>query len=175
MARRIAVHHFVANLTTRQYGPHPTSDLLGVDDVHEVPADTEFPRFVPRIDLFTRFYLVDATPCEFYVRLWWLSAPRRRSGRLVEQHGPCFVPFPAGSGTYDHVFRLNNVRLVGAGNYTFRLVRYRPDGWNAGAAAKFAETHFRVRSSHGPSRSPLGPAAGRAVPEPRSVDVRVGE
>lgn len=59
--RRIAVHHFVANLTTRQYGPHPMSDLLGVDYILEVPPDTEFPRWLPRMDVFARFYLSSGT------------------------------------------------------------------------------------------------------------------
>src|SRR5688500_15573374 len=75
MSRRVRVHHFVANLTTRQYGPHPTSDLLGVDYIHDVPADAEFPRTILRMDLFTRFYLEQARPCEFFAQVWWIDHP----------------------------------------------------------------------------------------------------
>lgn len=144
MSRRVAVHHFVANLTTRQYGSHPTSDLLGVDYVHELPADTEFPRWLPRVDLFTRFYLDDAEPCEFFVRAWWMDHPRRRKGQLTGEHGPFTVPFRPGVAVYDHVFRVLNIRLPGEGRYELKLVRYRSGGLKRGGAAIFARTHFRV-------------------------------
>ena len=66
MSRRVAVHHFVENETTRTYGVgNRTSDLLRVNYWHDVPADTEFPRSLMRMDLFTRFYLEKAKPCEF--------------------------------------------------------------------------------------------------------------
>jgi hypothetical protein len=52
---RLRVQHCVVNMTTRQYGPHPTSDLLGVDYFHTVPADTEFPRTLSKLELFVRF------------------------------------------------------------------------------------------------------------------------
>jgi hypothetical protein len=142
MSRRIAVHHFVTNLTTRQFGPHPTSDLLGVDYVYEVPPDTEFPRALARVDLFTRFYLWSAQPCEFFVRVWWLDAPRKRSGRLAGEYGPFFVNFDPSAGVLDHVFRLVNVRLPGTGRYAVRLVRYR--GKWAAKPKIYAQTHFNV-------------------------------
>ncbi|MBY0458434.1 MAG: hypothetical protein K2V38_13930 [Gemmataceae bacterium] len=144
ISRRVAVHHFVANLTTRQHGPHPTSDLLGVDYVYEVPPDTEFPRFVPRIDLFTRFYLRNAPPCEFFVRVWWLDAPRRRRGQMTGEHGPFTVPFPVNALVYDHVFRIANLRLSGLGVYALRLVRYHRNQWDPKRAGLLAQTHFRV-------------------------------
>lgn len=51
MSRSVAVHHFVANLTTRQYGPgQRASDLLDVNYWREVPGDTEFPRVFGRLD-----------------------------------------------------------------------------------------------------------------------------
>jgi hypothetical protein len=144
MGKRVAVHHFVANLTTRQYGPHPTSDLLGVDYVHEVPADTEFPRWLARADLFTRFYLRDAAPCEFFVRVWWVDHPRRRKGQMTGEHGPFIVNFRPDVAVLDHVFRIVNVRLPGTGLYELRLIRYRQGGYKGGTAAIYARTHFRV-------------------------------
>lgn len=144
MVRRVAVHHFVANLTTRQYGAHPTSDLLGVDYVHDVPADTEFPRWLPKLDVFTRFYLRNAAPVEFYIRVWWLDHPRRRKGQMTGEHGPFRVDFQPGELVHDHVFRLVNLHLPGVGRYALRLVRYTQGGWDAGRPALLAQTHFRV-------------------------------
>jgi hypothetical protein len=86
MKRRIAVHDFVANLTTRQYGPHPTSDLLAVDYIHEVPPDTEFPRWLPRMDVFTRFYLTRARPVEFVIQIRW-STHRTRGATTIGSMG----------------------------------------------------------------------------------------
>lgn len=145
MSKRVAVHHFVANLTTRQYGPHPTSDLLGVDYVHEVPADTEFPRWLARVDLFARFYLMDANPCEFYVRAWWLDYPRRRKGKFIDQFGPFTVNFVPGETVRDHVFRVVNLQLPGVGRYALRLVRPKTADWKSlRRMSILKETHFRV-------------------------------
>jgi hypothetical protein len=72
--KRVSVHHFVASSITRQYGTH-TSDLLGVDYWYEVPPDTEFPRTIVRMDLFTRFYLQRAKPTEFFIQIWWMDHP----------------------------------------------------------------------------------------------------
>jgi hypothetical protein len=114
MSRRVSVHHFVANATTTQSGPHPTSNLLGVDYWYDVPADAEFPRVVGRMDFFTRFYLRRAKPTAFYVSVCWADAPdlgRRRPAR----HGPYVVNFQPTDVVYDHSFRVVNIRLPGAG------------------------------------------------------------
>lgn len=52
---RLRIQHCIVNGITRQYGPHPTSDLLGVDYFRTVPADTEFPYYVSSLELFVRF------------------------------------------------------------------------------------------------------------------------
>ena len=145
MSRRVAVHHFVANLTTRQYGPgQRTSDLLDVNYWREVPADTEFPRVFGRLDLFTRFYLTRARPVEYYVRVWWEDTPRPRHER-VGQYGPFPMHFRTDELVRDRVFRLQNVQLRGVGRHTVRLVRLRPASvWQRGRWAVVAETHFCV-------------------------------
>jgi hypothetical protein len=143
MSRRVVVHHFVANLTTRQYGPHPTSDLLGVDYRFDVPADTEFPRFFPRIDLFTRFYLHRAKPVEFKVRVLWLDAPAGVQNR-ARSYGPFPVPFQRTDQVIDHSFRLVNVRIEGAGRYEVLLLRRHNSNFEAGVWIRCAETHFFV-------------------------------
>ena len=143
MSRRIAVHHFVANLTTRQYGSHPTSDLLGVDYVHEVPADTEFPRWLPRVDLFTRFYLSGAKPTEFLIRVVWRSAPDSRQP-CYRHYGPFIVAFLPTEVVRDHAFRLVNIRLDGVGWYDVILYRRRNDRVRGRVWRKLVETHWYV-------------------------------
>lgn len=142
MSRRVAVHHFVANLTTRQYGPHPTSDLLGVDYIHAVPADTEFPRLIPRVDLFTRFYLRDAKPTTFLIRVNWREAPASQQP-CRRKYGPFTLPFQPTEIVRDYAFRLTSVRLDGVGWYDVVLYRRRSDSrgryWQ-----KLAETHWYV-------------------------------
>lgn len=124
MGRSVAVHHFVANLTTRQYGTHPTSDLLGVDYIHDVPVDTEFPRWLPRVDLFARFYLDAAKPTEFLIRVIWRSAPVARQP-CQRTYGPFVIPFQVTDVVHDHAFRLVNVQLDGTGWYDVVLYRRR--------------------------------------------------
>ncbi|WP_439628396.1 hypothetical protein [Gemmata sp.] len=143
MSRRVSVHHFVANLTTRQYGSHPTSDLLGVDYWHDVPADAEFPRTIGRLDLFTRFYLDRARPVEFMVQIRWNDHP---SGTpvLVGSYGPFRVAFPSTASVRDVAFRLHMVRVQGAGRHSIELFRERTRGWQAGELVSVARTDFYV-------------------------------
>jgi hypothetical protein len=116
MGNRVAVHHFVVNLTTRQYGPSPTSDLLGVNYWFTVPADAEFPRWLTRVDVFTRFYVQNAKPVEFIIAVKWLDDPIKQAPPL-RLYGPFSVPFHRTERIRDHVFRLVNVRLNGVGKY----------------------------------------------------------
>ncbi len=145
MSRRVTVHHFVANLTTRTHGPgQRSSDLLDVNYWREVPGDTEFPRVFGRLDLFTRFYLNRANPVDYYVRVWWEDTQRPRH-ELVGQFGPFPTPFRTDELVRDRVFRLHNVQLRGVGRYAVRLVRPRPASvWRRGQWAVVAETHFCV-------------------------------
>ncbi len=141
--RRVSVHHFVANLTTTQSGMHPTSNLLGVDYWYDVPPDTEFPRTIGRMDLFTRFYLLRAKPVEFFIRVLWLDAPER-SRREIGRFGPYAVNFKFDETVHDHVFKIFNMRLLGVGRHTFRLLRKRNRSWQGSRFGKMIETHFCV-------------------------------
>lgn len=144
MSRRVSVHHFVANNTTRRYGPgNRTSDLLGVDYQQDVPADAEFPRMLARMDLFTRFYLDRAKPADFFVRVWWNDHPGGEA-ELVGSHGPFHVDFRAGVPVHDAVFRINMMQLQGTGRHTVQLLRERKRGWRAGELVSIAMTHFFV-------------------------------
>ena len=70
---RLEVQHFVANKVSRQYGPPPTADLLGVKYWYTVPPDTEFPAIIPQIDLFTRFFVRGIRSARFRVFVRWLE------------------------------------------------------------------------------------------------------
>ena len=145
MSRRVAIHHFVANKVTRQHGPGQTAwDLLDVNYWRRVPADTEFPRVFGQMDLFTRFYLTNARPAEFFVRVWWDDSPTR--GReLIGQFGPFLVPFQPADLVRDYAFRLYNIQFRGVGRHTIRLVRDRRAAWPATSGwGVVAETHFTV-------------------------------
>jgi hypothetical protein len=117
---------------------------LGVDYWHEVPADAEFPRVIGKLDLFTRFYLQNARPAEFFVSVRWLDSPTRR-GRRPARFGPFPVNFQPHESVHDHSFRVINIRLGGVGRYSIRLVREVEPDWQGRRFARLAETQFYVQ------------------------------
>jgi hypothetical protein len=144
MSRRVTVHHFVANDTTRTYGPgNPTSDLLGVDYWHDVPADAEFPRTILRMHLFARFYLDQARPTDFSLRVSWLDHP---SGAplVIGEFGPFTVNFRQDETARDVIFHLRMIHLEGVGRHSVELLREWKRGWRAGELVPIARTHFLV-------------------------------
>ena len=144
MSRRVAVHHFVENETTRTYGVgNRTSDLLRVNYWHDVPADTEFPRSLMRMDLFTRFYLEKAKPCEFYLQVWWLDHPRETELEIAHS-GPFRVDFQRDESVRDVVFHLHMITLQGVGRHRVELLRERRSGWQTGDLVVIASTNFLV-------------------------------
>lgn len=145
MSRRVAVHHFVANATTTQSGLHPTSNLLGVDYWHDVPADTEFPRRIARMDLFTRFYLAKAKLVVFFVWVLWVDPPKGKP-RVLGRYGPESLAFRPEETVRDHVFKVFNLQLKGVGRHRILLLREKPPGWSGRRFALVTETHFSVRS-----------------------------
>ncbi len=143
MSRRVAVHHLVANLTTRQYGPNPTSDLLGVDYWHGVPPDTEFPHTLRQMDLFTRFYPMRARPTEYRVRVFWLDHPSG-TPQVIGIFWPYRVAFRRTDIARDAVFRLNMIQLRGVGRHSVELLQTVTRGLRAGELLPVATTHFLV-------------------------------
>lgn len=119
---RLAVQHCVVNTTTRQYGPHPTSDLLGGDYFHTVPADTEFPR-AAKVELFVRFFGLNLPPVWVRVEVVYLN-PDGTDRELVYRRR-FDLPFTgeAGRVVMDRGFKLLNVRLPGEGEYAVRVLR----------------------------------------------------
>jgi hypothetical protein len=119
------------------------SDLFGVSHWLDVPADTEFPYTVPRIHVFTRFYLWRAKPTDFHVRVLWLSTPGGM-WQVVGYFGPFSVPFARDDTVHDRSFNLHNLRLEGVGMHRVELLRERKSGWNAGKWLRVAKTYFIV-------------------------------
>ena len=120
---RLRVQHCILNDTTRQYGSHPTSDLLGVDYVHSLPADTEYPRFVPKLELFVRFVFQDRLCGTVRITMTELDDDgddiRRIYARdfalpLIEDKGVLFI---------DRSFKLVNLMIPGDATYAIRVMR----------------------------------------------------
>ena len=121
------MHYCVLNTLTRRYGPTRTSDLLGVDYLYAVPPDTEFPKLVFKMDLFTRFFLAGVGPTELAIRI----ARHDIDGSVLDVVNDYrfVVPFDPAMRVYDHVFRLTNIRLTGTGPYTIRIGRQVRHRW----------------------------------------------
>ncbi len=143
MARkRLDVHYCVLNTLTRRYGPTQTSDLLGVEYRYRVPPDTEFPRLISSIDLFTRFYLVGVGPTEiavFVVRLDEDGRDLERVGRFRK-----VLPFDPADEVRDFVFRLARINLTGTGVYAVRVCRKAKHRWRGHVWKRLGTDYFRV-------------------------------
>jgi hypothetical protein len=125
--RRLEVQFCVLNDITRRYGPHPTSDLLGVDYFRPVSADTEFPYTIPRLDLFVRFLVARLGPTEIAVRVRRLKDDGTNGERVAELR--TVVPFDPADTVMERVFRLVNVPCTGEGRYAVRVCRHARRGW----------------------------------------------
>ena len=82
---RVSVQHLVLNRLTRRYGHRLTSDLLGVEYVLEVPADTEFPKSVTQFDVFVRMVVKKTSTVRARLRVRWLDPP---VGKAVDGVNP---------------------------------------------------------------------------------------
>lgn len=118
---RLTVQHCVVNTTTRQYGSHPTSDLLGVDYFFTVPADTEFPKPLGKLELFVRFFGTDLPPSRVLVTMTHTTAP---DGRVVfRKRYPVTTVRQPGLVVLDRAYKLLNITLPAAGVYVIRVLR----------------------------------------------------
>lgn len=111
----VRVQHCVVNLTTRQYGPNPTSDLLGVDYFHTVPADTEFPRTFAKLELFVRFFGDDGITGRVRVTVTRLAPYGSNRERVYRRLFDVSTPGVRGSVVLDRGFKLMNVVVPGEG------------------------------------------------------------
>ena len=135
----VAVQHCGLAALARQHGSLPVFDLLEVAFEVSVPPDTEFPRVVPRFDLFLRVVARRAGPTRLRIRV------RRRVRRGVwdlvnDFYSPATrLPFPSNrTVVFSQPVRLPNVKLTGVGLYAVGVF-FRPRGqrWSLGAVEYF--------------------------------------
>lgn len=144
MARpRIQVQHAVLCPIVRQYGTTPTSDLLGVCYTYTYAPDLEFPRHIPQVDLFTRFFVHRPGAAEFVLRVWRLDGDGSLLARMGS-FGPYQVQFTRGSFVTDRSFRMKNVRVDGVGTYAVRLCMKRKHRWQGVRYQILATEYFQV-------------------------------
>jgi hypothetical protein len=144
MSRRVRVHHFVlADVVRPQSQSWRATDLFGASHWLDVPADTEFPRAVARLQVFTRFYLMRAKPTEFRILVSWIDHPNGVPVAIGD-FGPFTVSFARDATVRDCSFNLHNLQLQGVGRHSVELVRERKSGWNAGELVPVATTYFVV-------------------------------
>lgn len=143
---RLVVQHCILATTVRQYGSRRTSDLLGVDYFFDVPVDTEFPRRIPRLELFVRFFATSPKRTRLLVTITHLDAtsPRRQPvyRNLFDLPG---VSDP-GSVVFDRTFKLHNVVVPAEGRYEVRIARRRRRPWQARRTWEvLGREYFQVR------------------------------
>lgn len=128
---RLRVQHCVVNATTRQYGPNPTSDLLGVDHFRTVPADTEFPRTLGKLELFVRFYGSDGITGRVRITVSYLWPDGSDRELVYRNLFNIAVPNLSGAVIMDRGFKLVNVLIPGEGSYAVRVMRAVRRPWEA--------------------------------------------
>lgn len=128
---RLRVQHCVVNMTTRQYRPNPTSDLLGVDYFHTVPADTEFPRTVGKLELFVRFFGTDGVTGRVRITVSHLETDGTDRELVYRKVFDVSVPGVGGAVVLDRGFKLLNVLVPGEGTYAVRVTRRVRRPWEA--------------------------------------------
>lgn len=137
--RAVQVQHCVLATVVTRHGTRPVFDLLEVGYEYAVPPDTEFPKYVPKFDLFLRVAARSAGPTPIRIRV--SRRRRRRVWELVNDfHSPNkVVPFPVNrTVVLSDTLRLANVKLTGTGLYAVRVF-FRPPGsrWQLGAVEYF--------------------------------------
>ncbi len=128
---RLHVQHCVVNMTTRQYGTHPTSDLLGVDYFHTVPADTEFPRTLGKLELFVRFFGTDGVAGRVRVTVSHLKPGGTDRELVYSKLFDLATSNVRGSVVLDKGFKLINMLIPGEGTYAVRVTRRVRHSWEA--------------------------------------------
>jgi hypothetical protein len=136
--RTIDVQHAVLTTLVRQHAAHPVFDLLEVRYDVTVPADTEFPRTIPKFDFYLRIVARAAGPTRLRIRV------RRRNHQgtweRVNEYVPNRpLPFPRDrTVVHSQPVRLPHVKLTGTGLYAIK-VYFRPPGerWSVGAVEYF--------------------------------------
>jgi hypothetical protein len=106
----------------RVYDHGRTMDLLRVTPQINMDPEQEFPRRMPQLDLYLRFFVDRAGESDFYVRVWWSSFDHSRK-KLCYVMGPKSLQFNDRDAMQDHSIRLSNMQLPLPGLYSFLLCR----------------------------------------------------
>jgi hypothetical protein len=126
MSSPVLVQHAILTRLVRQHSDRSVFDLLEVSYDYAVPADTEFPREVPQLDLFLRLIATDAGPTQLQVRLYHVNPRGELDLRKGWFDATRPLPFPeVGRVCLDRTFRLINVSLGGPGLHAI-AVYFRP-------------------------------------------------
>ncbi len=104
----IQVQHWALTTLIRSHGSREVFDLYEVSYELTVPADTEFPRTVPRVDMFLRVFATDA------------GLTRLRVGEYDDPRHVLALPDP-GEVVHSRSFRMPNVSLGGVGSHAVAL------------------------------------------------------
>jgi hypothetical protein len=143
---RLRVKHCVLNRTTRQYGSHPASDLLEVDYFYTVPADTEFPRVLGRLELFLRLLARDKLQGRLLITVS-THGTDEASGRVIFRRR-VLLPTVVSLGPIlvDKPYKLMNVVVPAEGTYVVRVLRrQKTRSWDGKARWRLLATeHFYV-------------------------------
>jgi uncharacterized protein YprB with RNaseH-like and TPR domain len=114
--RRVDVQHCILTRVTTRHGSQPIYNLLEVCYDYHVAPDTEFPKIVPRFDLFIRWVSKNARRIEVRFRVHFIK--RRGEFELMNDWAdPTRVlSFPDDRRVVlDQSIRLPNMRLGGPG------------------------------------------------------------
>lgn len=127
---RLRVLHCLLSRVIRQYGPHPTSDLLGVDYYRTVPADTEFPVLLNPLEVFVRFLGAGGIRGRVWILVSYLNPDG--SDRRVIYRKPAALPTVVSTGdvVLERSFKLVGVSLPGEGVYAVRVARRSRRAWD---------------------------------------------
>ena len=128
---RLRVQHCVVSATTRKYGPNSTSDLLGVDYFHTVPADTEFPRTLGKFELFVRFFGTDGTSGRVRITVSLLNPDGTDRDLVYRRVFDLPTSIARGLVVLDKGFKLINMLIPGEGTYAVRVTRRVRRPWEA--------------------------------------------
>lgn len=144
---RLVVQHCVVARTVRQYGGHPTSDLLGVDYIYAVPSDTEFPKSIPQLDLFVRFRTSDLLrPVRLLLTISYLDEYGDDKSEVFRREAIFEAPASPGEYVVPRGYRLTGWSAPGEGVYCVRVLRRtqrswdNPTGWRVLKSEYFAIT-----------------------------------
>jgi hypothetical protein len=111
-------------------GPDTARTLEGVNYLHRVPPDTEFPFEQSELWLHARFVRTNDVAGErnLTLELWWLDAPDGETRVFADTVGP--VRFAQDRPVAARAWVIRPLMLPGEGAYEFRLLDKRWRSWD---------------------------------------------